>query len=105
LKPFVCDFRYLTAVLETHDFWNGGENRKVCEHLPVVIFDVSVFPEPKALRKEDLEKLLPIYGSISGLARAIGVSFSTAQEKLRPARRWDPKKKKFTPLSHRRRSD
>jgi hypothetical protein len=64
----------------------------------VVCFELEAFPEPKALRKVDLEALLPDYGSIAALARYLGTNFSSVQERLKPTRKWNPKKKRFVPI-------
>jgi hypothetical protein len=76
-------------------FYDGGESLIVGELRGVVCFELEAFPEPKALRKEDLEALLPNHGSISVLARYLRTGCSSVQERLKPTRKWVPKTKMF----------
>jgi hypothetical protein len=77
---------------------NGGENPKVGEHCGVVVFELDAYSEPKMLAQADLQRLFDEAGTIEAVARRTGLGWSTIQEKLKPARKWDPKKKVFVRL-------
>jgi hypothetical protein len=74
---------------------NGGESWIVCELSSVVWFELEAFAEPKALAKADLERLFREEGTIQAVARRSGLGWSTVQERMRPSRRWNGKKRKF----------
>jgi len=76
----------------------GGENPKVGEHRGVIVFELEAYPEPMALSQLDLQRLFAAFGTIEAVARQTGVSWSTVQAKLRPARKWDSKRKVFVRL-------
>jgi hypothetical protein len=52
----------------------GGESRKVCEHLPVVVFELEAWPEPKALSRVELKLLMKNFRSTIKVAKHIGAS-------------------------------
>ena len=76
----------------------GGESPKVGEHFGVVVFELDAYPEPKVLARSDLRRLFAESGTIEAVARRTGLGWSTVQEKLKPARKWDRTKKKFVRL-------
>jgi hypothetical protein len=73
----------------------GGESLIVGELSSVACFELEAYSEPKALFKDDLEHLFPEEVTIGAIAERCGLSWSAIQERLRPTRRWDAKKKKF----------
>ncbi len=73
-------------------------NPKVGEHRGVVVFELDGYPEPKVLAQADLRRLVSEGGTIEAVARRTGLGWSTVQAKLKPARKWDPLKKKFERL-------
>ncbi len=69
---------------------NGGERPKVGEHRGVVVFELEAYPEPKALSKSDLQRILLKFSSIGNVSEVTGLSWSAVQERLSPSRVWDP---------------
>lgn len=61
----------------------------------MVVFELEAYPEPKALSQFDLRRIFTGGDTIEAVARRTGLSWSTVQAKLKPARKWDPVKKKF----------
>ena len=77
---------------------SGGEKPKVDEHRSAVVFEVEAYPEPKVLVQADLQRLFGEGGTIEAVSRRTGLSWSSVQAKLKPARKWDRAKKKFVRL-------
>ncbi len=64
----------------------------------MVVFEMEAYPEPKVLSQMDLQQLFAEGETIESVARRTGLGWSTVQAKLKPARKWDPLKKKFVRL-------
>ena len=47
----------------------GGESHNVGELFSVVVFELEAYPEPKCLVKNDLSRLIKIFGSAAAVAR------------------------------------
>ncbi len=68
---------------------------KVGEHQGVVVFELEAYPEPKILSVADLREISKDDTTIQMLAERTGLSWSAIQERLRPNRVWNPKRKRF----------
>lgn len=77
----------------------GGESRIVCEHRSVIVFDVAAYPEPKSLRKSDLQAMYQDAGTIAEVSRLTGLAWAAVQERLKPRRRWCSKLGQFVPVT------
>ena len=64
----------------------------------MVVFELEVYAEPKVLSQLDIQRLFAESDTIETVARKTGLGWSTVQEKLKPARKWDSAKKKFVRL-------
>ncbi len=73
---------------------NGGEGHKVGELSSAVIFDLTAYPEPKTLTREELKQLVKSYRSTVALAHFLGCSQAFVWERLNPYRRTPLKKSK-----------
>ncbi len=62
------------------------------------MFELEAYPEPKVLDQLDLQRIFAEGGTIEQVAQRTGLSWSTVQAKLKPARKWNPLKKKFERL-------
>jgi hypothetical protein len=62
---------------------NGGESLRVDEHRAVVIFELEVYAEPKALTKGDLKELMAVWRSTVKVAKHIGASQVFVWQKLK----------------------
>lgn len=61
---------------------NGGEGLKVGEHRAVVVFELEAFPEPRALSRDDLRKLMIPLKTTVAVADYIGASQAFVWEQL-----------------------
>ena len=64
----------------------------------MVYFELEAFPEPKALVKADLERLLKEETTIAEVSQRSGLSLSAVQERLKPRRKWSPEKRAYVNL-------
>lgn len=66
-------------------FGNGGEGRKVVELLPVIIFELEAWAEPKALSRLELMALMKEFNSTVKVAKHIGASQAFVWAKIQKA--------------------